>query len=134
MSEISIIEPVANVLKAYSSITGNDMEARLALFSAVATSELLTTVLDKELELKDVVIEPSEFTNEVTGEASIEPRVTLVMADGKSYRGTSVPLHRDIVRMLAIVGEPSAWTRPLKIVIAREGKAPASYLTLKSVK
>lgn len=134
MSDIAIIEPVASSIKPYSSIVAADMETRLALFSAVATSELLTTVLDKELELQHVVIEPSEFTNEVTGETSIEPRVTLVTTDGKSYRGTSLPLHRDIVRMLAIVGEPGDWSRPVKIVISREGKAPASYLTLKSAK
>jgi len=138
MSESTVVAVVDSAptssIRAYTSIVAVDLDTRIALFSAVATSEVLDGVLGKPIMLKHVVIEPTEFTNEVTGVVSIEPRVTLITADGASYRGTSLPLHRDITRLLAIAGEPSTWERPIELVIVKEGKAPQSYLTIKSAK
>ena len=122
------------VIPAYSSIVGDDMEARIALFSAVSTSALIDSVLNKEMEIQDVVMEPAEFVNERTGVLENSARITLITPSGESYRASSVPLYQDVVRMLAIVGEPHTWARPVKLVIGKDGTGTSKYFTIKSIK
>jgi len=133
--EIAIIEnaPISSI-RAYSSIQGNDLEARMALANAVLASEPLTNMLDKEIALTNLVVQPVEMTNERTGETAIVARITLVTEDGHAYHATSGPLHRDLTNLLQMLGQPSQWGRAIKIVVSKDGKGSSAYFTIKSVK
>jgi hypothetical protein len=133
--EIAIIEnaPISSI-RAYSSIQGTDLEARLALANAVTASVPLTEVLDKEIALRNIVVQPVEMKNDRTGELSTVARMTLVTEDGIAYHATSGPLHRDLTNLLTILGPPAQWGRAIKIVVTKEGKGNSAYFTLKSVK
>ena len=133
--EVAVIETApANTIRAYSSIQGKDLEARLALANAVTSSTPLTEVLGKEIALRNIVVQPVEMTNDATGVVATVARITLVTEDGQAYHATSGPLHRDLTNMLTILGPPSAWGRAIKIVVSKEGKGSSAYFTITSMK
>ncbi len=108
----------------YSSIVGDDTAARLANFNAVTNSEPVSEYLDQQIDLRHIIIQAADVTDEETGEVSQVPRIILVDAAGRAYHAMSQGLFTSVKNLIAFVGEPTEWTEsiPVKITEKRTRK------------
>lgn len=109
----------------YSSIKGNDREARRRIFAAIANAEDLSNHIDEPIRVVDIIVEPArtedkidETTGEVTEFGEEYLRTTLIDDEGIAYTAGSKGLANSVRNVLRILGEPSTWTEPetLKVV------------------
>lgn len=117
----------------YSSIKGDDMDAKLAVASAMSNAEPLSENLNKALNIENVIIQEVELNNENTGKIESAPRITLVDASGKAYSATSVGIFSSVKQLLAVVGEPETWSKPVAMfaVEQKASKPGQKFMTLK---
>jgi hypothetical protein len=118
----------------FSSITTDDFTSKVRVFEAMQGSESISTVLNKPLEVVDIIIQVSELANEQTGVLQTVPRVILLTKDGKAYHGFSAPLYRDITNLMGILGHPRTWPAPVKLSVSQEGTGTRKYFTAKLAK
>lgn len=136
MSEISVVNESteSRALAFRSTIEGNDFQSRLATAKAVNSSTPLDEVLGKPFTLANAVIHEVEMTSEETGELTVQPRVILIDSEGNARHAISAPLARDLSMILEMLGSPSSWDEPVKMVVNREGTGTRKYFTLKFAK
>lgn len=117
----------------YQSIKSTTFEARKAVLASVMGSLPIADNLNKEIALKDVVVQIVEMVNEQTGLFEKQPRVILIDEKGVAYHAISSVLARDLDNMLQLLGEPSGWPAPQKVSVAREGTGNRKFFVLKLV-
>lgn len=118
----------------YSSISGDDFAAKLALASALTTSENISDNLGKTINLVNIVIQPVELVNDTTGEVETAPRVVLIDQDGTAYSGTSIGLLTSVRNTLAALGQPASWPQPVPVqVIEKKGNGKYKFFSLQFV-
>ena len=129
VSENNSIESfTGGVGRLFTTIRGEDFSAKLALNNAIADAEPIDKHLDKWINLKDIVIQDVEFTDEdeSTGEVTTTQGIMVVLVDdrGKAYRAFSNGVFRDLQRLLNILGDPNTWPDPVcvKVVQTVSGK------------
>ena len=144
MSELEIIEttPNANVLeeiralasgtpKMYSSIKGEDFEAKKATFSAVSSAKKIRENLGKKINLENIIVQALDMADEQTGEISSQPRVILIDADGTAFYGISGGLFRSVDDIIGMLGEPHTWPAPLPVAVKEiQGKGANRFYTI----
>jgi hypothetical protein len=118
-------------LAVFSTITGDNFDAKVTLMNALSNSVPVSENLKATIELVNVVVESVDMPNEQTGEISAQPRIILIAADGTAYHAISGPAFRDVKRLLAVMGHPSTWPAPLQIHVAQEGTGTRKYFVVK---
>lgn len=114
----------------YTSFKAETREEKLAVFKAVSASELLEDHINETLLIRDVIIQPVEIVDKLTGEIKRQNRFTLITADGKAYAATSLGVEVVMRNLFGIVGEPT-WEPPLAMVAKKEqGSNGYKYTTL----
>lgn len=130
----------------FSTIKGDSVEARLAVFAAVTASVPLDEHLGKPIKLANMVVQDVEMAqtesdgvtpvvDPSTGEVktSIVPRTILIDADGVAYHAISKGLFRSVENLVGILGsDPDKWGG-LSVVATREGNPGRKYFTLRPV-
>jgi len=119
------IQNLANgVSVAYSSIKGDDIEAKVALYNATSASENIADNLGTEFNLADIVVTVVPMADEATGVIKNQPRVIFIADDGTAYSAISGVLLDDVERVIGMVGEPHTWgaPRPAKVVEQKSNK------------
>ena len=124
ISENNSIESfTGGVGRLFTTIRGEDFSAKLALNNAIADAEPIDKHLDKWINLKDIVIQDVEFSDEdeSTGEVTTTPGIMVVLVDdkGKAYRAFSNGVFRDLQRLLNILGDPNTWPDPVSVKVVQ---------------
>jgi hypothetical protein len=114
----------------YNSIAAGSFEDRKVIAAAVLGATSISEVLGKTINLKNVIVQKSEMTDNRTGELTTVPRTLLIADDGSAYYGFGVPLYRDVESVISVMGAPGTWPTALPVVVSQEGKAPSKYFTL----
>lgn len=118
----------------YTSIKGNDFESKKLIAKAQAGSEPLADNLNKEIALRNIIVQAVEIIDDETGEVNAAPRVTLITEDGKAFHATSDGLVSAIRNIMATLGEPDTWPEAVPVVATeKRGRRGFRYMTLELV-
>ena len=137
VSENNSIESfTGGVGRLFTTIKGEDFSAKLALNNAIADAEPIDKHLDKWINLKDIVIQDVEFTDEdeSTGEVTTTPGIMVVLVDdqGKAYRAFSNGVFRDLQRLLNILGDPNTWPYPVSVKVVQTVSGKNRFYNLRA--
>lgn len=134
MDVASILESMNDSSKVVTTIKGEDFDARLALATALTTSEPLADNIGKTINLVDYVITVVNVLNKQTGEVVEAPRLVLVDADGTAYHATSLGLLTSIRNIRLAIGD--LWgERPVPVQVVRQrGNNGFHFFTVNIVK
>ena len=137
ISENNSIESfTGGVGRLFTTIKGEDFSAKLALNNAIADAEPIDKHLDKWINLKDIVIQDVEFTDEdeSTGEVTTTAGIMVVLVDdqGKAYRAFSNGVFRDLQRLLNILGDPNTWPDPVSVKVVQTVSGKNRFYNLRA--
>ena len=137
ISENNSIESfTGGVGRLFTTIKGEDFLAKLALNNAIADAEPIDKHLDKWINLKDIVIQDVEFTDEdeSTGEVTTTAGIMVVLVDdqGKAYRAFSNGVFRDLQRLLNILGDPNTWPDPVSVKVVQTVSGKNRFYNLRA--
>ena len=137
ISENNSIESFSGgVGRLFTTIKGEDFSAKLALNNAIADAEPIDKHLDKWINLKDIVVQDVEFTDEdeSTGEVTTTPGIMVVLVDdqGKAYRAFSNGVFRDLQRLLNILGDPNTWPDPVSVKVVQTVSGKNRFYNLRA--
>ena len=137
VSENNSIESfTGGVGRLFTTIKGEDFSAKLALNNAIADAEPIDKHLDKWINLKDIVIQDVEFTDEdeSTGETTTTQGIMVVLVDdqGKAYRAFSNGVFRDLQRLLNILGDPNTWPDPVSVKVVQTVSGKNRFYNLRA--
>lgn len=92
----------------YSSFVAESNDDKAKLYNALNAPEVkIADHIGKEINVKDVIIEPVEIVDEKTGEVCTAPRVTLIDVAGHTYAATSNGIYNALKRIFALYGSPT---------------------------
>lgn len=92
----------------YSSFVAESNDDKAKLYNALNSPEVrIADHIGKEINVKDVIIEPVEIVDEKTGEVRTAPRVTLIDVNGHTYTATSYGLYNSLKRIFGLYGSPT---------------------------
>lgn len=116
----------------YSSFNANDEKEKELLFNALANPDTeLAKMINKKIDIINVVAEQIEVTNEETGEVSIAPRIIIIDKDYNSYSCVSVGIRNSLSRLFSIFGPPCVWDSPFTMLVGQKKiKGNKNVLTL----
>jgi len=127
----TISNGTTQLVNGYSSITGDDLAARKAIYKAVSAAVPLSDHLGKTIQLKDVIVQPVQSENEQTGEVEDYLRTTLIDADGTAYSAGSSGVASSLRNMFDVLGEPGTWPEPLPIkVVEKKGRKGFKFMSI----
>ena len=137
ISENNSIESfTGGVGRLFTTIKGEDFSAKLALNNAIADAEPIDKHLDRWINLKDIVIQDVEFTDEdeSTGEVTTTQGIMVVLVDdqGKAYRAFSNGVFRDLQRLLNILGDPNTWPDPVSVKVVQTVSGKNRFYNLRA--
>lgn len=118
-------------VKALSTIPAVTFEERVAVLNIMGASEPIAENLNKVIHLANIIVQPVEMADQETGLFGEVPRVTIVDKDGKSFHATSGPLHRALMDIMFIMGNPTEWGTPVPIKITKGGSGTRQYFDVK---
>lgn len=120
--------PVTNGI--FTTVKGDDFETKAKIFNAVNDAKPVSDLSGKPFEIADLVIEATEFVNEKTGEIEPSVRTIFITPSGDAYQAFSGPVFNAAKRILALLGDPSAWPAPLKVRVTEEGSGKNRFYKL----
>ena len=137
ISENNSIESfTGGVGRLFTTIKGENFSAKLALNNAIADAEPIDKHLDKWINLKDIVIQDVEFTDEdeSTGAVTTTQGIMVVLIDdqGKAYRAFSNGVFRDLQRLLNILGDPNTWPDPVSVKVVQTVSGKNRFYNLRA--
>lgn len=113
-----------------SSIQGATREEQNLIYKAVTNAERLSDHLGQRLDVTDVLIQPVELADPVTGEVNVNTRITLITADRKAYTAISKGVETALKNMFQIFGDPS-WEPAIPLVAEKKrGNGGFEFMTL----
>lgn len=121
MNNLTLVEELQESSKQmYCSMDVKTAEDRKKLYNLLGNCDYrLSDKLDTEIYLKDVLVQKFTNVDDETGAVEEKYRVILVDKDGKTYASGSKGLYRSLGQLLAIMGEPSTWSEPIKIKVVQ---------------
>ena len=109
-------------------------EQRAELYNALNSPDVrISDHVNKEIYLRDFVIEPVELRNETSGELEVAPRVVLIDTDGNSYHGVSNGIYNALSRLCMIYGR-SSFPNGLPVRIKQINRGANRLFTLEVIK
>lgn len=115
----------------FTTVKGDDIEAKKTVFSAVNDAEPLSDHLGKPLKVVDIVAHKVEVANEESGEIEEATRIVLITDDGKALASVSLGIQGAVRNILAFLGEPSTWDGAVTLIpMEKKGRRGFRYMTL----
>lgn len=104
-----IIDGINTAITAiYSSFVAETANDKAKLYNALNSPEVrIADHIGKEINVKDVIIEPVEIVDDKTGEVRTGPRVTLIDVSGHTYTATSYGIYNSLKRIFGLYGSPT---------------------------
>jgi hypothetical protein len=118
----------------FHTFQGADFDTKVAVLDAMTNSEALADNIGTVIQLKNVIVQPVDMTNERTGRTESQPRIILVDAEGKAYHAISGGLFRSLQNIFGILGKPDTWNGPLPITIERLKGKQGNFFTARIAK
>lgn len=113
----------------FCSIQGGTHADKVAVFNASNNPDhKVGDYINKTINVKDVLAELIEVTNEETGEVEQTPRVVLIDVNGESYQAVSKGIFNALRKAIAIFGAPT-WDEGLPVLIKQVSVGKGSMLT-----
>lgn len=115
----------------FTTVKGDDIEAKKTVFSAVNDAEPLSDHLGESLKVVDIVAHKVEVANEESGEIDEATRIVLITEDGQALASVSLGIQGAVRNILAFLGEPSTWDGAVTLVpMEKKGRRGFRYMTL----
>ena len=95
--------PIAGM---YSSISAESIQERLQLFDSVSNAQSLEDHINECINVENVIIQPVEIIDKLTGELTTQNRITLIDNNGVAYACVSIGVETSMKQLFAIVGKP----------------------------
>ena len=115
----------------FTTVKGDDIEAKKTVFSAVNDAEPLSDHLGEPLKVVDIVAHKVEVANEESGEIDDATRIVLITEDGQALASVSLGIQGAVRNILAFLGEPSTWDGAVTLVpMEKKGRRGFRYMTL----
>lgn len=133
---LSIIDEVkTNTNNLYTSLEPNSMQARKQMYNAMGQCDFrVADKLNTPIALTDVILQKYDRVKEETGEVETKYRIILIDSELKTYASASRGLFNSLMRLFAIVGEPTTWSEPLNIeVVETSMKNGGKTYTIKTL-
>lgn len=104
-----IIDGINTAITAiYSSFVAETANDKAKLYNALNSPEVrIADHIGKEINVKDVIIEPVEIVDDKTGGVRTAPRVTLIDVSGHTYTATSYGIYNSLKRIFGLYGSPT---------------------------
>ena len=119
----------ANQQSMFCSIQGGTHEAKVAVFNASNNPDhKVGDYINKVINVKDVLAEQIELTDDETGETETAVRVVLIDTAGESYQAVSTGIFNALKKAIAIFGAPT-WDEGLPCLIKQVSVGKGSMLT-----
>jgi len=118
----------------YTSIKGSDFAARKLIAAAQTKSVPLADNLNKEIALRNFIVQSVQLEDEKSGEVNDAPRVTLIDEDGTAYHATSVGLLSALRNIMSTLGEADTWPEAVPVrVVEQRGRNGYRFMTIELV-
>nr|DAF80535.1 MAG TPA: Single stranded DNA binding protein [Caudoviricetes sp.] len=119
MNNLTLVDELQESSKQmYCSLVIKTEEDKKMLYNLLGNCDFrVADKLDTEIALKDVLIQKFTNVDDETGAIEEKYRVILIDKDNKTYASGSKGLYRSLGQLLAIMGEPSTWSEPIKIKV-----------------
>lgn len=136
MSEVNAMEKVnlsqelsENASTVFCSVQGGDRATKAKVYNAMNNPEhKVGDMINKTINVKDVLVEIIELANEETGEVEEAPRVVLIDDKGKAYQAVSAGIFNAVKNAIQVFGAPT-WDEPLPCLIKQVPVKNGSMLT-----
>lgn len=115
----------------YSSIKGDDLNAKVQTLEAMSNAENLADHLSETIKLANIIIQEVTLVNKETGKVDDAPRITLIDEDGKSFVATSVGVFSSVKQLIGVAGEPGTWGQTIDVHFVEQGQKPRRYMTMR---
>lgn len=117
--------------RTYSSVVGDDVDARKLVYNAVNNAEQISDHLNTPFLLANIIQQPAESVDDETAEVSEYTRTTLITPDGKAYSAGSDGIAGSVDNLIAAFGEPHTWAEPLNVqVIERKSQNKRTFFSI----
>ena len=93
---------------------------QMALFTAIDSAEPLAEHLDETMNVKSIVSQRVQVTNEDTGEIRQATRTVFVLDDNRAVSTMSDSIAASVNTLMSIFGTPDTWDAPIGIVISEK--------------
>lgn len=112
------------------NIDSEDRATAAKVYNALNNPEgRISDMINKDIAVKDVLIEITEVVNAETGATEQAPRVVLIDEKGKAYQSVSVGMYGAVRNLVKIYGEPT-WEPPITCTVIQKKTGKGSMLTL----
>lgn len=116
----------------YSTIVGDDFEAKKSVLTAVTNSLPLAEHVGEHIDLVNVVIQATELNERdnkgiQTGRKITVPRSILIDANGTAYYAFSPLVLRALQTFFGVLGQPHTWPEPVGMKVLRKKAAVGSF-------
>lgn len=104
--DISPVNKINNVDEDfYTSFDVSDDKGMRELYKALTDGgDPLKSIVNTEIDIRDVIIQNADLVSEVTGEVNTVPRTVIITKDGKMYRATSWGVFNSIRKIKMVFG------------------------------
>lgn len=136
----------AGATNVFTTIKGDDVASKLAVFEATTASVPLSENLNKPITLANIVVQVIDINDtddkgnpivdEQTGEVKVStvPRTILIDKDGTAYHAISQGVFKSVENLTGILGvDPANWGG-VKVKAVKGGSGTRQYMTLVPVK
>ncbi|MBR2553457.1 MAG: hypothetical protein IKE94_01235 [Aeriscardovia sp.] len=118
-----------NATSVYCSVQGGDRKTKAMVYNASNNpSHKVADMINKTINVKDVLVEIIQLENEETGVIEEAPRVVLIDDKGEAYQAVSAGMFNAIRKAIQIFGQPT-WDEPLPMLIKQISVKNGSMLT-----
>lgn len=127
----NLVADMTTAQLSYCSIKAETDTDKAKLYNAMNNPDgRLADCINMTIAIKDLYIEVVNCTNEETGEVTACPRIVIIDDKGKSYQCVSIGIYSSLKKIIQIFGEPTAWTKPVKVMVKQITKGKKQMLTL----
>jgi hypothetical protein len=114
-----------------NTITGTDPISKAQVYNALTNpTGALSDMIGKTVNMVDVVGQYVEMVDDQTSELTMQPRIVLIDADGKSYGAVSKGVLNALKQIFVVIGQPH-YDIPLPLdVLQKKGRHGYNFLTL----
>lgn len=132
MSEITLYNTMTNEEnKPYCSVKPDTAENATSIYKAMNNpDEKLANMINTEIAINGVYIEPVSLPDRETGEAKINPRIVLFADDGTTYYSVSTGIYQALQKICNLAGSPELWKSPIRVKVVQRPVKRGSMLDL----
>lgn len=101
----------------FCSVKDETPASRALVFNAVSNPDSkISEMINRQIMLRDVIVETVQVANPETGEVSTAPRTILIDDEGHSYQAVSAGVFNSVKRLFNLMGFPT-YEEPVPITI-----------------